>query len=577
MVDQLDMPFTANGIVPDIIINPHAIPSRMTIGHLIECLGSKLGALIGKEIDATPFNDFKSSDVEDALGSLGYDRNGYERMYDGKTGEMLDMPIFIGPTYYQRLKHMVADKKHCLTLDTEVLTFVGWKFYKDLKVDDEIATLKDGQLVYEKPKQIFYYPDFEDELYEITNSSISLKVTMNHRMWTSKEYGRKHIWQPYQFEYAKDIIGKYRKYKKNAEWKQTEYQFYLPECITNSIPQLTIKFDMDAWLTYLGIWVAEGWTTKWENQYNIVMSVNKQRVKDVVFDAVKKLGYNYYYDESAEKLHISNKQLYLYLSQFSLGAPKKFLPSWVFKLSKEQTQLLTKSMMLGDGTVNQNTDCWCYYTTSVKLGDQFMQLCLHSGWASTKHLHLKKGNVTYIKGRKIVSNYDVWRFPVITSKLFPSVNHGHHKHQDIQIEQITNEKVPVFCVEVESGVFYVRRNNKTVWTGNSRSSGPVTMLTRQPMEGRAKDGGLRVGEMERDAMISHGASSMLQDRLFRNSDYYEIDTCRSCGLFVSVNVKEFPVCRSCNSDDIVSVEIPYASKLLFQELISMGIVPRIGC
>lgn len=223
MIDACDMPFTADGIIPDIIVNPHALPSRMTVGHLIECLASKLGMLIGKEIDATPFNGFDPNDVESALSSLGYERNGYERMYSGKTGEMLTMPIFIGPTYYQRLKHMVADKKH------------------------------------------------------------------------------------------------------------------------------------------------------------------------------------------------------------------------------------------------------------------------------------------------------------------------------------------------------------------SRSSGPVTMLTRQPMEGRAKDGGLRVGEMERDCMISHGASSMLQDRLFRNSDYYEVDTCRKCKLFISVDLKESPVCRSCGSDDIVKVEIPYASKLLFQELISMGVVPRIEC
>jgi len=223
LVRQEDMPFSQDGTVPDIIINPHALPSRMTIGHLIEAACSKLACMAGVEIDATPFNGFNPDHIQDALQATGFQKEGYEMMCDGKTGKMLKMPIFLAPTYYQRLKHMVADKQH------------------------------------------------------------------------------------------------------------------------------------------------------------------------------------------------------------------------------------------------------------------------------------------------------------------------------------------------------------------ARSSGPVQMLTRQPMEGRAKDGGLRFGEMERDCLISHGSSYFMRDRLFRSSDYYEVDTCLDCGLFVSVNLKESPVCRSCSSRNIKKIEIPYASKLLFQELISMGIVPRIEC
>ncbi|TFK94388.1 DNA-dependent RNA polymerase II second largest subunit [Polyporus arcularius HHB13444] len=109
---QEDMPFTAEGITPDIIINPHAIPSRMTIGHLVECLLSKLATLIGNEGDATPFTDLTVESVSNFLRSKGYQSRGLEVMYHGHTGRKLQAQVYLGPTYYQRLKHMVDDKIH---------------------------------------------------------------------------------------------------------------------------------------------------------------------------------------------------------------------------------------------------------------------------------------------------------------------------------------------------------------------------------------------------------------------------------------------------------------------------------
>ena len=109
---QEDMPFTRDGITPDLIINPHAIPSRMTIAHLIECLLSKVGALRGCEGDATPFTDVTVQDISDLLRNHGYQSRGYEVMYNGHTGKKLRAQIFLGPTYYQRLRHMVDDKMH---------------------------------------------------------------------------------------------------------------------------------------------------------------------------------------------------------------------------------------------------------------------------------------------------------------------------------------------------------------------------------------------------------------------------------------------------------------------------------
>jgi DNA-directed RNA polymerase II subunit RPB2 len=112
IIPEKDMPFTANGIKPDIIINPHAIPSRMTIAQLKETLLGKILVELGMFGDGTAFMDLSVETLSKELIKLGYEGNGNELMYDGMTGQQLESSIFIGPVFYQRLKHMVLDKQH---------------------------------------------------------------------------------------------------------------------------------------------------------------------------------------------------------------------------------------------------------------------------------------------------------------------------------------------------------------------------------------------------------------------------------------------------------------------------------
>ena len=126
-------------------------------------------------------------------------------------------------------------------------------------------------------------------------------------------------------------------------------------------------------------------------------------------------------------------------------------------------------------------------------------------------------------------------------------------------------------------VYYQRLKHMVADKQHSRCIGPMVNLTRQPAEGRSRDGGLRFGEMERDCMISHGASKFTKERVYDVSDKYSVHVCKSCGMFAKYNEEEhIHECSICdNHTNFAKVNIPYSCKLLFQELISMNVVPRV--
>jgi DNA-directed RNA polymerase II subunit RPB2 len=128
-------------------------------------------------------------------------------------------------------------------------------------------------------------------------------------------------------------------------------------------------------------------------------------------------------------------------------------------------------------------------------------------------------------------------------------------------------------------VFYVRRNGKGCWTGNSRgANGPVVLMTRQPAEGRARDGGLRLGEMELECLWAHGlAGGFLKERFMDCSDNYRCFTCKQCGAIAAVNPERgLYYCNACeNMTDFSEIRIPYACKLFLTELGAMSIGTKI--
>ena len=112
IVPQVDMPYTASGVVPDLLFSPHGIPSRMTISHLLELISGKTGALSGRKIDGTTFHTEKEDAIRQELLNMGFRHDGTETLYNGFTGEKFLAKIYVGNMYYLKLKHMVANKIH---------------------------------------------------------------------------------------------------------------------------------------------------------------------------------------------------------------------------------------------------------------------------------------------------------------------------------------------------------------------------------------------------------------------------------------------------------------------------------
>jgi DNA-directed RNA polymerase II subunit RPB2 len=153
---------------------------------------------------------------------------------------------------------------------------------------------------------------------------------------------------------------------------------------------------------------------------------------------------------------------------------------------------------------------------------------------------------------------------------------GYEGHgNELLYNGLTGEQVE--CSVFMGPVFYQRLKHMVNDKAHSRSIGPMVNLTRQPAEGRSRDGGLRFGEMERDCMVSHGAARFTRGRMYDASDKYQVYTCKKCGLIASYNDKmHIHLCNTCgNRSDFAYVEIPYACKLLFQELNTMNIAPRL--
>jgi DNA-directed RNA polymerase II subunit RPB2 len=582
--------------------------------------------------------------------------------------------------------------KFCLTDDHDVLTKNrGWVPIADVTVDDLVAQLdrETGQMVYVHPIETLVF-DHTGQMYNVETQGVSLKTTLNHRMWIQKRDS-----PSYELVEAKDMIGKRVRFQSDGPVNNKEMAIDIED-------YHFVNEYADAFLRLFGVWMAEGWTYIKEKDYicRIEFAANKPRVQNVLFNSCKTLGFAHHFNEKTKKFYINEKSLTPYFDSLSVGATNKSLPSWVWDLSARQAKILLEGLCLGDG--HETNTSLHYFTSSVKLRDDIQRLCQHAGYTAYYTKRYEAGHETTMKdGRVIKSTTDSWDIGIRRTRTRPTLNHGHCNTQNGQEEYVDDFTGKVYCLRVPSEVFMVRRNGRCVWTGNSsrhgqkgtcgliintedmpqtangivpdiiinphaipsrmtiaqlmetllgrlgceygalgdgspfnsvtvdwiaemlrdgygiepysneilynghngrqmetkifmgpcfyqrlrhcsadklhsRASGPLVMLTRQPAEGRAREGGLRFGEMERDCVASHGVAEFTKERFVECSDGFDAWVCNDCGLLGIVNPEQgIWLCKGCqNTTNFSNVQIPYASKLFLQELESMCISSR---
>jgi DNA-directed RNA polymerase beta subunit len=364
-------------------------------------------------------------------------------------------------------EEMQVGDKLCYDAETEVLTACGWKFFTELTATDRVASLDEGRLMFVEPEAYHRYGS-GGRMYEIKTQQLDLFVTSHHGMYVQRRGQTSFALHP-----AEEIAGQRVRYKKDAEWRGAtpSHVVFPPLRVTagqgghgtRMIPALRMRTSVYAML--LGAYLSEGNIVDQpkSGSYGIDITQIKEPHRAQLLAELRRLGLKFNEHGRKTKVRLYSKQLLEHFRQFG-KAEDKYIPLEVFNWGRETLRTIFDWLVWGDGSAINGRPV-SYTTTSARLADDVQRLCLHVGYAGNiKRRHTPRQD---IKGK----TYDCrpcYSVRIITTKLRPQVNHGHVKAQNEQHEGfVDGYENPVFCVTVPSGVIYVRRNGKAVWSGNS--------------------------------------------------------------------------------------------------------------
>lgn len=427
------------------------------------------------------------------------DKNGDEEISDcslivkkGEEGVVDKIFVSTNPNGYKLVKIVIRSKKipevgdkcACYDPETEVLTKNGWKYVYEVTLEDEVACLVKGEeLQYHKPTEVQEY-DYEGDMYYVDSSKVNLLVTPNHRMYTGNSHR-----QNYLIQRADAIYGKSRSYKNNISiWNpKPEFEELFTDIDTGEqyfiLPGYEelehLYINLEAWCLFLGIWYAEGscsisyLPTGGISCRKVSIAANKDRVKDQLEKCMEEIPLKWTYHTTHGKIThwcCHDKRLIYYLRPLSVGAINKILPKWCFALDMHHARQFIHGMCLGDAHFMPGTTTVRYGTSSIKLRDDLNQLCLHAGWGCNYYLMSPAGTKNIILGQETTTTADHWKITICKTQTNPLVNKyiSHGKQLDRWVEY--SGKVYCCTVPTREGIIYVRRNGKSIWCGQSRSS-----------------------------------------------------------------------------------------------------------
>ena len=708
ILNEEDMPYTESGIIPDLIINPLCIPSRMTINQLIECLGAKLSIDQGKYCYCTAFSNYSQDIIpffSQELKNRGFNEHGNETMYNGMTGQKLECSIFIGPTYYHRLKHLVSSKIHArnhgslqaltrqplegrsrdgglrfgeMERDCEHYTVPvslhcglsvkigemgnkGWKVLGWCKKEKKIVSgLQTGFLC--KGKRDCIQLTFNDGRTKI--------CTPNHLLLTEAE-----TWNA-----AETTLGK--KLKTSVVYPVVEFQKDVKLCKnwTMNIGEICLETNLletflksMAFMRIIGLFCSNGkFERSLQKKGELVPIISLQYLADkkILDEDLKYFTGNKHEHKQWKKNETQNRfevQLPQILTKnlssilhFSAEKEINSLPAFVLDKTFP-TPLLREflaALFGGDGGQTCHFTKQQEFSTSICFSrlslenDKFMKqlqtLLKRCGIEKTllyisnkttaslrrheiileleksemtsfyqkigfrysclKSLQLEAG-VSYERARNIVKKQYEWimdRVGILTdSKKYVSIENAireaktelHEKEAIFHEKAVPKEQdftnrfmkrtefdsfptAKEFLTEIKTLEWFddnyvLQSNQRGLPTMDLKvvDIRPVGKQLVYDIEVDKIHTFLANGIVAHNCMISHGVSRFLREKLFDVSDYFEYYICNDCGFAPH---KE-SICNICHGKNIQKIAIPYACKLLFQQLNAMGLKTSIFC
>jgi len=511
-------------------------------------------------------------------------------------------------------KPEIGDKLACYSPDHQYLTSTGWINVSQLTLNHKVASLVNGKLIYQNPIELHQF-DYNGNMYSVKNNYIDLLITPNHRMYY--KISKKNT--TYKIKKAEEIYHKTYKIKKNVDNWNPDYSGDIPNClILNKNKTIITHFknnnsiiDINEWISIYSNTINNKSFDEW------VWFLNKEQ-SYLLLNLIT--NYNYKYYTSSEKLIDDLQRLSLHAG---ISSNKSFENNNIWLLTiinyTNEPIINKNNSIFQDNYINYNGKVYC---CSLPLGDGIVYIRRNGkGIWSGNSTSAQKGSVGMIYEHKdmpftkdgivpdIIINPHAIPSRMTMAQLMECImgkvgcfigaygdatpfsgctvediaknleKTGLEKYgNEIMYNGRTGEQIKT---EIFIGPTYYQRLKHMVTDKiHSRgSNGPIVMLTRQCSEGRARGGGLRLGEMERDCFIGHGSALFLKEKMLDCADNYRVFICKDCGMIATVNPdKNIYKCNHCkNATDIVQIRIPYAFKLLTQELSTMNVIMRYIC
>jgi nucleoside-diphosphate-sugar epimerase len=349
-----------------------------------------------------------------------------------------------------------ANPDSCLHPDTEVLTEDGFKSIVELSLTDKVATLNDeGYLEYHYPieKQEL---NFSGKLIDIKTKYLSCKITPDHNIVECNANGNdlKNT-NADSFVNRNSIVKGY--FKRNCNWEgnlinekviveSTSYStFNFQSTKIENRKKNGYEFKLNDYLELISWFVTEGNCGFYKDKdYIVQIRQTKQLNLNNIIDLCKRMNIKTYIPKDNGRVIIYSKVLYEHFKDFGVGSENKKLPDWILKLPKEQLKIVFDTMMLGDGTSSKGK--YCYSTISPRLRDQFIEICLKIGYASSV-------NTKLYSDKKPIYHIGI------------SKQHLVHKVTNDNIKYFEYDG-KVYDITIPNHRFYIRYNGKHMWTGN---------------------------------------------------------------------------------------------------------------